>query len=88
MFTPTPAVSVSPRMGVLLTKIAETPDLEIALWKVITEFLDLKIRSLQNQIQEFEAKWGMPFEEFSECFVAGSLGDDSYAYDVESVFWA
>jgi hypothetical protein len=22
------------------------------------------------------------------CFVAGSLGDDSYAYDVESAFWA
>jgi hypothetical protein len=88
MLTPTPVVSVSPRVGVLLTKIAETPDLEIALWKVITEFLDLKIRSLQHQIQEFEAKWGMPFEEFSEHFVAGSLGDDSYAYHVESAFWA
>lgn len=37
MRTPTPVVSVSPRVGVLLTKIAETPDLETALWKVITE---------------------------------------------------
>jgi hypothetical protein len=88
MPTTAPVVTVSPRVGALLTQITETPDLEIALWKILAEFLDLKLQSLQAQIQGFEAKWEMSFDEFSERFVAGTLDGDSYAYDVESDFWA
>lgn len=50
--------------------------------------LDLKIRSLQHHLQEFEANRGIPFEEFAERFVVARLEGYAYAYDVESDFWA
>ena len=33
-------MAISPRAGLLLTKIAETPDLETALWKVLSQHID------------------------------------------------
>lgn len=80
-------VTVSPRVGVLLTQITETPDLETALWKVLSEHIDLKTRILRQRIEAFESKWGMTFEEFSARCEAETLGQDSYAYEVESDFW-
>jgi hypothetical protein len=80
--------TISPRAGNLLARVAETPDLEAALWKVLSDYIQLKIQSLQNEIQQFEAKWDMSFAEFSEKFADNALPVDSYAYDVESDFWA
>jgi hypothetical protein len=87
-FNGEPVLSVSPRVSVLLTRIAETPDLETALWKVLIEFFDLKVQSLQGQIRGFEAKWEMTFDEFAERFAQEKLSIDSYAYEAESDFWA
>jgi len=78
---------MSPRIGALLTQITETPDLETALWKVLSEYIDLKMRLLTQRIEEFEAKWGMTFEEFSERCEAEMLDQDAYAYEVESDSW-
>jgi hypothetical protein len=83
----TPA-TFSPRAGNLLTRVAETPDLETALWKVLSDYIDLKIQALQNEIDQFETKWEMSFVEFSEKFGDNDLPVDSYAYDVESDFWS
>jgi hypothetical protein len=80
-------ITVSPRVGVLLTQITETPDLETALWKVLSDHIDLKTRILRQRIEAFESKWGMTFEEFSARGEAETLGQDSYAYEVESDFW-
>jgi hypothetical protein len=82
--TPT---TISPRAGNLLARVAETPDLETALWKVLSDYIQLKIQALQNEIQQFEAKWDMPFAEFSKKFGDNALPVDSYTYDVESDFW-
>jgi hypothetical protein len=82
-----PVVTVSPRVGMLLTQVAETPDLETALWKVLTEHIDLKAMLLRQRISEFESKWGMEFEKFSECCEAETLEQDPYTYKVESDFW-
>ena len=79
--------TVSPRMGVLLTQVTETPDLETALWKVLSEYLDLKIQFFREHIRAFESKWGMTFKAFSEHCEARTLGQDPYAYEVESDFW-
>jgi hypothetical protein len=79
---------ISPRAGHLLARVAETPDLETALWKVLSDYIDLKIRDLQSKIQQFETKWQMSFDEFSEKFADNALPVDSYTYDVESDFWA
>ena len=82
-----PTVAVSPRMGALLTELAETSDLDTALRKVLSEYVDLKLESLRGRVRAFETRWGMKFEAFSECCEAGTLDQDPYSYDVECVFW-
>ncbi len=47
----------------------------------------MKLVQLYQQVRAFESKWGMTFAEFSEQCEANTLGQDSYAYDVESDFW-
>ena len=80
-------LSVSPRIGVLLSQVAETPDLETALWEILADYIDLKMEFLKQRIQKFESKWKMTFEEFSERGQNGKLGQDAYTYEVESDFW-
>ena len=82
-----PTITMPPRIGALLTQVTETPDLETALWKVLSEYIDLKIGILRQRTQAFESKWEMTFAEFSECCEAGTLDQDTYAYAVESDFW-
>ena len=88
MLTKDAPIRISPRAGNLLARVAETPDLEAALWKVLSDYIDLKIQSLREEIQAFETKWKMSFIEFSEKCTDGTLDSDPYAYDVESDFWA
>jgi len=78
----------SPRAGNLLAQVADTPDLETALWKVLSDYINLKIQALQNEIDRFETKWEMSFSEFSEKFGENNLPVDAYTYEVESDFWA
>jgi hypothetical protein len=83
----TSRVEVSPRLGALLTQVTEVPDLEAALWKVLSEYIDLKIARIKELIQGFESKLGMTFTEFANRCEAGTLDEDPYAYDVESDYW-
>jgi hypothetical protein len=87
MKSATQTCSVSPRIGVLLSQVTETPDIETALIKVLMEYLDLKIERLRQRIQSYESKWQMPFEEFAERSEAGTLPQDPFSYEVESDFW-
>ena len=81
-------VALSPRLGEFLTKAAQVPDLETALWKVLLEYVDLKRKALEEEIAQFERKWGMTFEEFSQRCREGSLSEDAYSWEVEQDFWA
>lgn len=78
---------VSPRVGALLTRITETPDLDTALWKMLGEYVDFKTQALRQQIQTFEKKWGVSFAEFARRLETETLGQDPYTYEVESDFW-
>jgi len=80
-------VMVSPRIGALLSQVTEVPDLELALWKVLSEYIDLKIAQIKQQAHEFESKWEMTFTEFAERCGSGTLDQDPYAYEVESDYW-
>jgi len=81
-------VTLSPRLGGFLTKAAQTPDLETALWKVLLEYVELKREALREQVAQFEGKWEMSFEEFSRQCREGSLQADPYSWEVEQDFWA
>lgn len=82
-----PTLTVSPRAGVLLTQVTEVSDLETALWKILTEYIELKTNLLNERIQSFESKWGMTFEEFSKHVEEGTLDQDAFDYEVESDYW-
>jgi hypothetical protein len=81
-------VAISPRLGELLTRATQTPDLGTALWKVVSEYVDMKIASLSETIAQYERKWNMPFDEFSRRCQDGTLGQDAYAWNTEQDFWA
>jgi len=80
-------ISVSPRIGALLFQVTETADLETALWRVLSDYVDIKTTELLRQIRYFESKWKMTFPEFSRAIEEESLGIDVYAYEVEKDFW-
>ena len=82
-----PIVSMSPQLGALLTGLTEIPDVRMALWKVLSEYLELKSRALEERVVAFSAKWGMSFEEFSRKCAEGTLAEDAYSYEVEKDFW-
>ena len=80
-------LSLPPQLGILLTELAEIPDMDSALRQVLSEYLALKLESLDAQIAGFETKWDMSFEAFSEKYAGGTLEGDAYAYEVEKDFW-
>lgn len=80
-------VTLPPGVGAFLTQVTEMPDLEMALWKVLSEYINLKIGLIKQRIRVFESKWEMSFEEFSERCEAETLSQDTFAYKVESDFW-
>lgn len=80
-------ISVSPRVGALLSQVTEAPNLETALWQVLTEYLDLKVSGFSERVRQYESAWGMTFAEFAERVRTDQLGQDRYAYDVESAYW-
>ena len=67
-------ISVSPRIGVVLSEVAQTPNLETAMWRILTEYVDLKTRELREQARTFEVRWGMTFAEFAERLKTDRLG--------------
>jgi hypothetical protein len=74
-------------IGVFLTEITDIPDMDIALRKILSEYLELKLKSLDAQTAHFETKWNMTFEDFSQKCEDGQLEADTYAYEVEKDFW-
>ena len=87
MSHPTNTISMPPRIGALLSQISDTADLETALLKVLTDYVELKILFLNERIRAFEVKWEMTFEEFSKRIETKTLPHDPYSYEVESDFW-
>lgn len=78
--------AISPKLGEFLLKTTRTQDLNEALQKIFSEYLELKVKSLEQKIQQFEQKWHMEFHEFTERIREGSLqGCDSL--EVEQDFW-
>ena len=74
-------LKLSPQIGDLLLQATQSQDLEEALYKVLRDYLDLKLASLSAEIGRLEEKWGCAFAEFRE------KTKEDYTYEVESDFW-
>ncbi|HEY85054.1 MAG TPA: hypothetical protein G4N96_08105 [Chloroflexi bacterium] len=81
-------IALTPQLGELVTKTAQVPDLETAVWKVLSEYLELKTKALQAQIAQFEQKWDVSFDGFARKCQDNSLGVDPYSREVEQDYWA
>ena len=80
-------LTMAPKLSDFITKVTRTPDIETALWKVISEYLDLKSKELDKDIARFSQKWEMSFDEFYKACKDGTLEKDAYSYEVEKDFW-
>ena len=80
-------LTASPKISEFLLKATMTSDIETALWKVVSEYLDLKMKELGKENSKFSEKWGMSFDEFSKACKEGKLKEDIYSYEVEKDFW-
>ncbi|HAJ37381.1 MAG TPA: hypothetical protein DCL15_17055 [Chloroflexi bacterium] len=81
------APTISPRAGLLLTQLTNTADFDAALWKLLFDYLDLKLQTLAAEDAAFVQKWGMSFAEFQRRVDADALEQDVYSYAVEQDFW-
>ncbi|MBI4707799.1 MAG: hypothetical protein HY761_07750 [Candidatus Omnitrophica bacterium] len=78
---------MSPKLGEVLVKTTHSKDIDDALHKVFTEYLELKLTKLKGIIDEFQKKWGITFEEFKRKLKDGTLKADTYSFDTEKDFW-
>ncbi len=81
-------LTISPKLGSLLTRTTKTPDLETALWKVLSEYVEMKILALKKTTTQLEEKWNMSFDEFSQRSRSKTLDKDIYSWETEQDFWA
>lgn len=81
-------LTISPKLGSLLTRATKTPDLETALWKVLSEYVEMKTLALKKTISQLEEKWNMSFDEFSQRSRSETLDKDIYSWETEQDFWA
>jgi len=80
-------LSVSPKLGEFLVKTTGAKDIDNAFEKIFTDYLDLKLKSLEEVIKQLQEKWGADFDTFRKNMQTGTLKKDAYAFDVEQDFW-
>ncbi len=79
--------AVSPKLGEFLVKTTGAKDINNALEKVFEDYLELKLKSLEEVIKKFQSKWGIGFSAFKKKFKTGTLKKNSYSLEVEQDFW-
>ncbi|MEK6739214.1 MAG: hypothetical protein AABY74_11180 [Planctomycetota bacterium] len=78
---------MSPKLGEALVKTTHSKDINDALNKIFSEYLELKLGALQEAVEGFQRKWGMGYEEFKRNFKEGTLKEDGYSFSAEKDFW-
>ena len=78
---------MSPKLSEVLVKATHSKDIDDALNKIFSEYLDLKLKKLQQTIEELEKRWNMSFEEFNKYIKENTLKADAYSFKTENDFW-
>jgi|SRR3990172_12348188 len=79
--------AVTPKLGEFLVKTTHSKNIDEALSKIFSDYLELKLKNLEEMAQALQKKWGMTFEEFMKRFREGTLEKNSFSFDVEQDFW-
>lgn len=67
---------MSPKLSEVLVKTTHSKDIDDAFNKIFSEYLELKLKTLQEKIDEFQKRWGMNFEKFKKHFAEGTLKEN------------
>lgn len=65
-----------------LMDLTGEPRVELAIMDLLKDAIEHRIEKIEKEINDYEKKYGMSFEEFKEKFEKGEIAD-SYSYDVE-----
>ncbi len=74
------------KIGEILIKTTKSNDLDEALYKILEDYLHLKIKNLEEIIFNFQKKWGMDFDEYKSRIAQKTLKED-YSFECEKDFW-
>jgi hypothetical protein len=80
-------LKLSSKLGEFLIQATQSTNFEIALKEILSEYLVLKVKDLDKEIENFETKWNMSFDEFREKCREGKIDQDIFSYNVEKDFW-
>ena len=78
--------SVSNDTAKLLKDVTGESHLDSAVRITVRDALKHRLERVEEEIEEFEEKYGMSFEEFKQKWNSDEI-EDRYSYDVESDFW-
>jgi len=78
---------MSPKLGEVLVKTTHSKDIDDALNRIFSEYLELKLKKLQQIIGKFEKKWKMSFEKFKKHIKEKTLKADTYSFNMEKDYW-
>ncbi len=70
----------------MVSQLTGKPDVNDALTRLLKDFFELKIETLQKQIEVYKQKYGMSYAEFEEACRNGKI-EDPYSYEVEKDDW-
>lgn len=80
-------ITISPQIGEFLISVTHISDIDAALKKVLTEYIELKIADMVEKKKKYESKWNMTFKEFKEACKNNTLKADAFSCEVEKDFW-
>lgn len=79
--------AISPKLGEFLIKTTGSKDIDDAFCKFFLDYLELKLKSLDEIIDGFQKKCGMDFDKFKKNLKEETLKKDIYSFDTEKDFW-
>ncbi|MHA1168666.1 MAG: hypothetical protein ACTSP4_09090 [Candidatus Hodarchaeales archaeon] len=79
-------IILPPRIAANLAKVVRETRPDIALEKLIKDYLDVKLEILAIKVDNYRSKYSMSFEDFSRACSEGTLAADPYSHEVEEDF--
>ncbi len=74
--------AVSPRTARLLKDITGETNLDAAVLTTLADALEHRMRSIEDDLETYQERYGMSFDEFREAWGAGEV-EEKHSLDVE-----
>jgi hypothetical protein len=79
-------ISISKTVYRILTALTGEQRFDVALNLATKDLVRLKLQETEQQLKNFEQRYGMPFEKFQQAWESDQIAD-KYSYEVEKDYW-